>query len=216
MTRDALLFDLDGTLVDSVSGICATAQAACLALGFGEPSAALFRPRIGLPLALMMRAGLPDGIDDRLVDACCDEYRRQFDAIGLPGTLAFPGVIETLARWRAQGRRLAVATSKHSAVATKVLAEAGLAGHFDLVVGGDMVARGKPAPDTALHALAQLGAQAERAAMVGDSVHDMQMAVAAGVAAYAVSHGVNERVELTAAGAHAVVDRFEELEAYLG
>jgi phosphoglycolate phosphatase len=216
IVKSALLFDLDGTLVDSAPGICASAHAACLALGYAVPAADVFRSRIGLPLALMLRAGLPEDLDDARVEACCDEYRRQFDAIALPGTVAFLGVAETLARWRGQGRRLVVATSKRSDIAARVLARAGLADLFELVVGGEMVARGKPAPDMALRALELLGAHASDAAMVGDTVHDLQMALSAAVAPYAVSHGVHERAELEAAGALAVVDRFEELTAYLG
>jgi phosphoglycolate phosphatase len=216
ITKSALLFDLDGTLVDSAPGICASALAACLALGYAVPTADVFRPRIGLPLALMLRAGLPEELDDARVEECCDEYRRQFDVIALPGTVAFPGVVETLTRWGAQRRRLAVATSKRSDIAARVLARAGLAELFELVVGGEMVARGKPAPDMALLALELLGARAPDAAMVGDTVHDVQMARGADVAAYAVSHGVHERAELQAAGALAVVDRFEELTAHLG
>jgi phosphoglycolate phosphatase len=212
----ALLFDLDGTLVDSAPGICASAHAACVALGYPVPAAEVFRSRIGLPLALMLRAGLPSDLDDARVEACCDEYRRQFDVIALPGTVAFPGVPETLERWRGQGRRLAVATSKRSDIAAKVLARSGLAELFELVVGGEMVARGKPAPDMALRALELLGVRAADAAMVGDTVHDVQMARSADVVAYAVSHGVHERADLEAAGALAVVERFEELTEYLG
>ena len=211
-----LLFDLDGTLVDSVPGICASAHAACVALGYPAPAPETFRSRIGLPLALMLRAGLPAELDDSRLEECCQEYRRQFDTIALPATVAFPGVPETLARWRDQGRRLAVATSKRSDIAARVLARAGLAELFELVVGGETVERGKPAPDMALRALELLVAEATDAAMVGDTVHDMQMARSAEVDAYAVSHGVDDRAALQAAGALAVVDRFEELVAHLG
>jgi phosphoglycolate phosphatase len=211
-----LLFDLDGTLVDSVAGICASAAAACLALGYPVPDQALFRPMIGLPLPRMLRVGLPPEVDDDLLERCCAEYRSVFDRIALPTTAPFPGVEATLSRWRAQGRRLGLATSKRTDVARKVLDRAGLAGYFEVVVGGDQVARGKPYPDTVLHGLSLLGADAGQAAMVGDTAHDVLMALAADVAAYGVGHGVHARAELEAAGALAVVDRFEELADYLG
>jgi phosphoglycolate phosphatase len=211
-----LLFDLDGTLVDSVAGICASAAAACRALGYPCPDETLFRPLIGLPLPRMLRAGLPDDVDDGQLERCCEEYRALFDRIALPATTAFPGVPAALERWRTQGRRLGLATSKRTDVARRVLARAGLAGHFDVVVGGDQVPRGKPHPDTLVHALALFGAAPGQAAMVGDTAHDVLMAVAADVAPYAVGHGVHARAELEAAGALAVVDRFEELAVYLG
>jgi phosphoglycolate phosphatase len=216
ITKTTLLFDLDGTLVDSVPGICSAAHAACAALGYPEPTLDVFRGHIGLPLALMLRAGLPADVDDARVEECCDEYRRQFDLIALPATTVFSGVVQTLTLWRGQGRRLAVATSKRSDIAAKVLARAGLAELFELVVGGEMVARGKPAPDMALRALELLGVRPANAALVGDTVHDVQMALGADVAPYAVSHGVHARAELEAAGALAVVDRFEELTKHLG
>lgn len=216
MHRPVLLFDLDGTLVDSVSGICASAAAACVALGYPAPDEALFRPMIGLPLARMLRAGLPEEVDDALVERCSEEYRAIFDRIALPTTAPFPGVEAALGRWRGQGRRLGLATSKRTDVALRVLDRAGLAGYFEVVVGGDQVARGKPHPDTVLHALARLGAEAHQAAMVGDTAHDVLMALAAEVAPYGVGHGVHARAELEAAGALAVVDRFEELADYLG
>jgi phosphoglycolate phosphatase len=211
-----LLFDLDGTLVDSVAGICASAAAACRALGYACPDEALFQPLIGLPLPRMLRAGLPVDVDDGLVERCCEAYRGVFDRIARPTTAPFPGVVVSLDRWRAQGRRLGLATSKRSDVAERVLEWSGLSGRFEVVVGGDQVPRGKPHPDTVERALALLGAEPGQAAMVGDTTHDVLMALAADVAPYGVGHGVHARAELEAAGALAVVDRFEELADYLG
>src|SRR5262245_39063116 len=171
---------------------------------------------VGLPLASMLRAGLPPEVDDALLERCCAEYRSVFDRIGLPTTAPFPGVEAALGRWRTQGRRLALATTKLTRVALRVLDRTGLGGYFEVVVGSDQVARGKPHPDTVRLALSRLGAEAHRAAMVGDTVHDVLMALAADVAPYAVGHGAHARAELEAAGALAVVDRFEELADYLG
>lgn len=211
-----LIFDLDGTLVDSAPGICASMQGACRELGLAEPAEAFVKPMIGLPLGHIARTLLGDGCDDTTVERWCDCYRSAFDEIALPNTATFPDVPEELARWRAAGRRLAIATSKRTDIARKVLERARLADLFEVVVGGDQVARGKPHPDMALRALELLPAPAASAALVGDAAHDVLMAKGAGVHAYGVTYGAHERAQLEAAGAMAVVDRFSDLRAHLG
>src|SRR5437764_1397454 len=161
---------------------------------------------IGLPLAQIGQLVLGVAADEALVQRWCDCYRTAFDELALPFTVPFPDVPEELARWRRDGRRLAVATSKHTHVAVKVLERAGLLALFDVVVGGDQVSRGKPHPDMALCTLAQLGVDAAEAALVGDAAHDLKMAQAAGIDAYAVSYGVHDAAELAAANPRAVVD----------
>jgi phosphoglycolate phosphatase len=212
----ALIFDLDGTLVDSAPGICATCRAASLALGYPEPADELIRPLIGLPLATMVRTVVGRELDADATAAWVSRYRSEFDLIALPTTVAFPGVRDELLRWRADGRRIAVATSKFTDVANRVLHRAGLDDLFDAVVGGDQVQRGKPDPEMAHHALAQLRAGVEEAAVIGDTAHDIGMARAAGLPAYAVSYGVHDRATLEAAGPTAIVDTFPELARYLG
>src|SRR5581483_4618304 len=101
------------------------------------------------------------------------------------------------------GRRLAVATSKHTSVATRVLERAGLVDLFDVVVGGDQVANGKPHPEMALRAIELLESPAADAALVGDAAH-------------AVSYGVHDRAALQAARPRAIVDSFVDLRRYLG
>jgi phosphoglycolate phosphatase len=212
----ALIFDLDGTLVDSAPGICASCRAACLALGYPEPSDDDVRPLIGLPLQRLLRAVLPSQLDDAAAAAWVVRYRAEFDRIALPVTVTFPGVREQLARWRGDGRLLALATSKLTDRAGRVLAQTGLADLFDVVVGGDQVERGKPDPEMALRALALLGAGSADAAVIGDTAHDLQMACAAGVRAYAVSYGAHDRATLAAERPAAIVDRFSDLARYLG
>ncbi len=211
-----LIFDLDGTLVDSAAGICASCQAACAILGFDQPSDAVIRPMIGLSLHFLFQTVLPPATTTATIERAIDEYRTAFDRIALPATKTFPSVDDELARWKAGGRQLAIATSKRTDVAIKVLCQAKLLELFDLVVGAEQVARGKPNPDMALFVLTQLGVAKGEAAMIGDTAHDITMANAAGIATYAVSYGVHDRETLLRANPKAIVDHFADLATYLG
>jgi phosphoglycolate phosphatase len=215
-TYHVLVFDLDGTLVDSAPGICASVRIACREFGLVEPEDALVKPMIGLPLAHIGRTLLGAELDDAAFERWCDCYRTAFDEIALPNTTTFPDVAAELARWRAAGRRLAIATSKRTDIAVKVLRRVELLDLFEVVVGGDQVAQGKPNPDMALRVLEQLGVPAATAALVGDTAHDELMAHGADVDVYGVTYGAHDRAALEAAGPKAVVDRFAELAVYLG
>lgn len=206
-----LVFDLDGTLIDSLGGIAATCRVACRAIGAPEPTDSVVVPLIGLPLAEMMRCALPPDIEAERVTESVVIYRSRFDDVALPMTKPFPGVARLLGDWARQNRPLAVATSKSIAVAERVLAYADLRRHFTVVCGGDEVSRGKPAPDLAHLALDRLGATPDRAIVVGDTAHDMRMAVAAGVRAIGVTYGAHDRATLLESGAHVTIDRFDDL-----
>jgi phosphoglycolate phosphatase len=211
-----LIFDLDGTLVDSAPGICASVRVACREFGLVEPEDTLVRPMIGLSLTHIGRTLLGAEPDDATLERWCACYRTAFDEIALPNIRTFPDVPEELARWRRSGRRLAIATSKRTDIAVKVLRQVELLDLFEVIVGADQVARGKPSPDMTLHVLELLRVPARDAALVGDASHDVLMARGADVDAYAVTYGAHERPQLEAAGPKAVVDRFANLAMYLG
>jgi phosphoglycolate phosphatase len=211
-----LIFDLDGTLVDSAPGICTSARSALRILGYADRDDTIIRPMIGLPLTQIARTLIGPTVSEGGIAEWCDCYRAEFDRIALPATAAFPGVADGLRRWQRQGRRLAVATSKRTDVAERVLAQAGIRETFAIVVGGDQVARGKPHPDMALHTLVRLGVPAELCAMIGDTTHDITMAQGALIPAYAVTYGAHDRETLSAARPHGIVDDFPALAGLLG
>ena len=184
---EALLFDLDGLLVDSEP---------LTQLAVGE----LLR-RHGCELALTPE--LVERLTGRripeilavLAELCglavpLDELNEAFEAqrlVTLRGRLrAFPGAAEVLAFGRAAGVRLGLATSGRRAYADAVLAEAGLAGRFDAEVTGEDVARGKPAPDTYLLAASRLGVAPAACVVFEDAPNGVAAAVAAGMRAVAV------------------------------
>jgi 2-phosphoglycolate phosphatase len=211
-----ILFDLDGTLVDSAAGICAAVRSACDASGWPVAPDALIAPMIGLPLREIARAVAPTSINDEAVEAFIVQYRADFARVALPATTLFPDVEGELQRWANEGRRLAIATSKRTDVARAVLRQAGILDLFEIITGGDSVPRGKPHPDMAVLAVALLGLTPTECALVGDTTHDIGMGLGAGLPVYAVSYGVHDRAMLIQARPTAIVDRFADLAAFLG
>jgi phosphoglycolate phosphatase len=202
-----VICDLDGTLADSAPGIVASFNASLEFFGIAPQPAASVVPLIGLPLHVMYErflapAQLP------LVPDMIDAYRRVYAAEAIPATHLFPGVEATLRELRERGLTLSIASSKIVPVSRSLLAHCGIADLFDLIAGGDSVERSKPDPEMLHYSLARLGRAPADALMVGDSVHDVAMARAAGVACCAVTYGVSSAEELRAAGADWLVDSF--------
>jgi phosphoglycolate phosphatase len=150
------------------------------------------------------------------VSGLIDAYRRLYHERVTPNTRALPEVPDTLARLRANGLRLAVATSKLTRIADEALAAAGLQPLFDRVFGMDAVERPKPEPDLALKCLAELRVPAGRALVVGDAVHDVEMGRAAGCATCAVTYGAQSREELARSEPNFLIDRFSEVIPLVG
>lgn len=181
---DAVVFDLDGVLVDSIAVM---ERAFCLAFaecgGRGAPPFTEFVRRSGghLP-AILAAMSLPAG----MVEPFVRESRRLISEIH-----PFTGIFSVLDELSRRGVRLAVATGKTNSRASEVLRHTGLAAYFSVVVGSDDVATPKPAPDMVLRALADLAVEPADALFVGDSVADLRCGAAAGtdVAAALWGHG---------------------------
>jgi phosphoglycolate phosphatase len=201
-----LLFDLDGTLVDSLPGIAAGVNAV-LGTSYSRDE---IRPYVGPPLHDWL--GPLSGRDD--VDELVAEYRRVYTKLMVEGTTVFDGIPELLAALRDDGARLAVATSKARPVAVDLLDGLALA-HFFAAVAGPIPPAHDDKAATIAEALSALGSPpAGDVTMVGDRHHDIEGARANGVRAVGVTWGFGTREEL--AGADALIDRPEDLLRELG
>jgi phosphoglycolate phosphatase len=212
VTDTAVLFDMDGTLIDTPAGILRVLNEVLTEAGMSVPDNQV-RATIGRPLVASFASllTLPDNHPD--VAHAVTRFRQMFTDVVIPNAtkLVFPGVLELLAGLRAQGRALAVVTSKIRRSAEELLSAAGLLDSFDVIVCHDMAERGKPHPDLALLAATELRKSTGQCVVVGDAVDDVRMAVAAGIAAYGVSYGVASRKELEEGGALIVLDSVGEL-----
>jgi pyrophosphatase PpaX len=192
----AVLFDLDGTLVDSIGLLVESMQYA-----FGSrtrrPPVDEWIAMIGTPLDAMIRAWAEDESDLATLRARYREFQiANHDA----RTTAYPGVVETVRALHAGGHPLAVVTSKLEVGARRSLKLIGVEECFTAVVGIDATEKHKPEPEPVWHALSLLGGvPRERAIFVGDSTHDMHAGNAAGVVTAAATWGPFSREQLETA-----------------
>jgi phosphoglycolate phosphatase len=211
MKRNALIFDLDGTLVDSLPDLAAALAATLREIGAPALSSAAVRGMIGdgTP-AFVARALAAWGLSASLLDERLTRFMALYEAAPVARTRPYPGVTETLAALRGDGRRLAVCTNKPQQAALAVLRGLALDGFFAAVVGGDVLAVKKPDPAHLRAAIAALGAAPGEAVMIGDNEHDVAMAKAAGVPVILVRYGYH-RVPLETLAADLQIDAFSEL-----
>ncbi len=190
---DLLVFDWDGTLMDSTAAITRAIQAACRDVGVAEPEPAQAAFVIGLGLADALRRVAPS-LAAAQYDQVAQAYRRHYFAQAQELVL-FDGVRELLADLRDQGLRLAVATGKSRTGLELALEQSGLRGLFDATRTADQTAS-KPHPQMLLEVIDELAASPATTLMIGDTTHDLLMARNAGTAAAAVSYGAHRAEEL--------------------
>lgn len=208
-----VMLDLDGTLADSTGSIATTLNATLSRHDFATHEPATIMPLIGLPLHLVLERLLPSDADHGVVPQLVDSYRRIYDQEAIPNTQLFPEVERTLHQLAAAGTILTIASSKTTPVSRKLLAHCGVADLFKLYMGNDSVEQLKPHPEMVLRTLDHFGCSVDEALMVGDSIHDLSMGQAAGVATCAVTYGAGTAEELRALEPTHVIDRFGELAA---
>ena len=211
--RALVLFDFDGTLADTVDGICATARTVLRAHGVSEGELARVPQIIGPPFPQAF--SLVFGLSEEEAAQVTAEYRAIYQDLGIKGWPLYPGMRALLEELRAAGRRLAVAPSKREALVIKAVADNGVSDLFDIVLGkksDDQVSKAQ----TIVRAIDGLGLAPSDAVMVGDRHHDVEAAAACGVPCVGVTYGgTAEPGELEAAGACAVAASVDELRRVL-
>lgn len=195
MTHSLLVFDWDGTLMDSTAAIVRSIQGACRDLGLEPPGDLEASWVIGLGLGDALRRVAPD-LDPSRHAELAQAYRRHYFTHD-EDLVLFPGVLEMLLELKRAGRILAVATGKSRVGLDRALAHAELRGLFDATRTADETAS-KPHPQMLLEIIEEFAEDPARTLMVGDTVHDLRMARHAGTGAVAVSYGAHSAEELAA------------------
>ncbi|CAN5799367.1 HAD family hydrolase [soil metagenome] len=207
----ALLFDLDGTLVDSIELILGSARHAFIGFAGHIPTDDEWRAGIGRPLqAVLLEHTAGDQAEaDRLLGRYREYQLEHHDRL----LHAYDGVVDTLRTLRAAGHPLAIVTSKSDWLAQRALDFVGIGDLFGALVGCDSCVNHKPHPEPVERALAMLGEETSNALFVGDSPHDIHSGLAAGVYTVGATWGAFSRTEMVASGADVVIDDITVLPA---
>ena len=209
---EAVVFDLDGTLVDTLPDIAAALNRVLVDEGRAALAGPVVATMIGDGVARLVERGFAAtgaALGAAAREASTRRFLALYEADVAGRSRPFPGVAKTLSELRSAGLRLAVCTNKPAAPSEALLASLGLADFFSAVVGGDSLAVRKPDGRHLLATLARLGVAAGRAVMVGDSANDVAVARDAGVPVIVVSYGYGTTARLL--GADAVIDGFADL-----
>lgn len=208
---DLIVFDWDGTVMDSTAIIAASIQAACRDLGLSVPDDESARHVIGLGLNQALRHAVPDAPEE-MYEPLVARYRHHFlsqdQAIPL-----FDQARETIAELHGAGYRLGVATGKNRAGLNRALEATGMGRYFHATRTADQTFS-KPHPAMLFELMEELSVSAERTLMVGDTTHDVQLAQNAGVDVVAVAYGAHPAEQLLALQPLALMQDFAQLRTW--
>lgn len=193
---DAVAIDLDGTLLDTAADLAAAANAMLADLGRPALPVSKIAEYVGKGMAVLVHRVLsqdPEGrVDDALHGEASAFFLQHYTRENGRSARIYPGVEAGLDAMRDAGLRLAVVTNKPQSFSDTLLDLTGLAGYFDLVIGGDALPRRKPDPMPMLHTCERFGLAPARMLAIGDSLNDALAARAAGMPVLAVPYGYNE------------------------
>ncbi|HIR83224.1 MAG TPA: HAD family hydrolase [Candidatus Cryptobacteroides pullicola] len=208
MTKN-LIFDFDGTLVDTCEGIVHTEMETFRRLGLPAPPREDIVGAIGLPLELSLEKG--GGLDRQTAVRAAAIYRSLFNEVAAPHITMFPGVYETLESLRGRGLRMAIATSRGTDSLGGLLDAFNLRQFFELILTAGSGCAPKPSPEMVLRILGALHFDPDETIVVGDTTFDLQMGQGAACRVCGVSYGNHSRERLASVRPDYIIDAFPEL-----
>lgn len=206
------IFDLDGTLLDTLDDLASAVNYALRTYGMPEHSRDAIRRFVGNGVRMLMIRAVPDGEQNPKFEEVFETFRKYYMQHSLDTTRPYDGISEMLAALRQRGCRLAVVSNKFDA-ATKELCKHLFPNTIEVAVGEHEAEgiRKKPAPDTVIEALSQLGVSSKNAVYVGDSDVDLETARNAALPCISVLWGFRDRDFLLAHGATTFITSPKEL-----
>lgn len=208
-----VIFDWDGTVMDSIGRIVDSMQAAAKSANLAIPSEEAVKGIIGLSLAKAVGLLFPS-ITEQQITELAKAYKQHYMEVSTVSTPLFRNAFELLTQLQSAEKTLAVATGKAREGLNRLMAVSNTTEFFSASKTADE-AESKPHPDMILKLLAELDIAAEDAVMIGDSIHDLTMANNAGVDAIGVTYGAHDKEDLLALKPVAIVDDMFELEKLL-
>lgn len=202
----AFIFDLDGTLIDSLADIAESVNRMLEARGHPRCDVELFREMVGDGMEKLVERALPPAARDAAtIKACVEEYRAHYDQLWQQQTRPYVGIPELLAALKARGLRLGVISNKAHRFTVPMTEHFFGSGCFDHILGQRQEVPRKPDPASAREMAERLGLRLEQMAYVGDSGIDMEFARASGMLGVGVTWGFRSVAELSAQGAAVLV-----------
>lgn len=214
MRYKAVLFDMDGTVLDTLDDLADSVNRSLREFGLPEVSRFQVGQSLGNGAKYLIRHCLPEGSDEALCEQVLSFYKPWYDAHCLIKTKPYDGILQLMETLRADGVSQAIISNKPDS-AVQELAEAFFPGLMDVVIGESPAVKRKPSPDTVLAAASQMGLMASDCVYIGDTEVDLETARNAGMDCIPVSWGFRTEEQLRAAGAEEIIRSPEELKKKL-
>ena len=214
MKYQAVLFDMDGTVLDTLDDLCDSINHSLAEFSLPQVSREHVRQCLGNGAAFLVSHSIPAGSSPELEADVLAFYKPWYDAHCLIKTAPYEGILPMMQSLKEHGLRLAIISNKPDR-AVQELSDAFFPGLLELSVGESPSVRRKPAPDTVLTAASQIGLSVDQCVYVGDSEVDLQTARNAGMDCISVTWGFRDEAQLIEAGASVLVRTPEELESFL-
>lgn len=209
--KSPLIFDLDGTLVDSLPGIAASLNRCLTAHGLPGHSHAAIRSFVGNGMLSLIRRAAPTAADPDLLASLARFFKADYEVSWPQGTTVYPGMLKVLADLQSSGHPLAVLSNKPHDFTVEMVNRVFPGLHFTMVLGQREAMPHKPDPSGALLIANAFGVAPEHCVVIGDSTMDLETATNAGMKAVAVAWGYHDEARLVAAGASRVAATVTEL-----
>ena len=217
----AVLFDLDGTLLDTLPDLHAATNAMLLDLGHPELPLESVRSYVGRGIPNLIKRAMADSLhvsEDGTPASpeAIASFRRHYARENGRQVSVYPGVVKGLERLKALGLPLGIVTNKADAFIRPLLEQTGIADYFDVLVGGDLLPKVKPDPSPVVWACGRLGFLPQEVLFIGDSVNDFLSARAAGCPVFLLPYGYNEGRDVREFDADAIIGSVDEALELIG
>ena len=210
MIYDTYIFDLDGTLLDSLTDLAISCNYALRVNNMPERSLDEVRHFVGNGVKKLMERAIPDGLQNPAFEKTYNDFRQHYLVHNLDNTEPYPGIVSLLQRLHSEGKNIAVVSNKFYA-ATQNLVKHFFGEYVTVAIGERENIRKKPAPDTVIEALRQLNASASGAVYIGDSDVDVMTARNSGMPCISVLWGFRDKEFLKENGATTFVTAPDEI-----
>lgn len=211
---DTVIFDLDGTLINSLEDLRVSVNYALFGFKYPKQTLDMVRRNVGNGIEKLIERSLPDGKNNVNYEVCLEIFKEHYKTHMSVNTKPYPHIIETLAALKSRGYKLAVVSNKFDA-AVKPLCQKYFKNLIDVAIGQSKDTKKKPAPDTVYIALDELGSTSETSIYVGDSEVDIQTAKNSGMDCISVSWGFKTKEFLKQNGASVIIDTPLEIFNYI-